>query len=165
MKHDDVMARAKYIFTTGRMIHEHILKIQTRRLAAKASDPSSELSLAQLHAISVVRTHSPLSMGELAEKLAISAPSASAMVDRLVEKGHLRREHSTRDRRKVVVRISPEAVKEIEAVENDVLLLFVDLVEKLGPEIIDKWCEVLSAIKDLILNERETRSGNMPAGI
>jgi DNA-binding MarR family transcriptional regulator len=78
------------------------------------------------------------------------------MVDRLKEKGLLLREHSTEDRRKVVVRISPEAVKDIEAVEAGLLELFEDLVKKLGPETTDQWCRVLATIQKVLLGEAKT---------
>ena len=148
MKPEDPAAQAAFIFTTGRVIHDQILKVQSRHLAASASN---ELSLTQLHAVGVVRGKGALSMGELAEQLGISAPSASTMVDRLVEKGLLCREHSTEDRRKVVVRISPGAIQEIEDLEAGLLALFTNLVHKLGPETTRKWCEILEELKKVII--------------
>lgn len=73
--------------------------------------PFGNLSIAQLYAVREIRGHVMLTMSELADILEASPPSASAMVDRLVEKGILWREHSTEDRRKVVVIISPDSVK------------------------------------------------------
>ena len=145
--------QARFIFTTGRLIHEQILKAHSRHLANKAASLGGELSVAQMNAISIVSKHGPLSMGELADQLGITAPSASAMVDRLVEKGILLREHSREDRRKVEVRISPGAVREIEAVEESILKLFQGLVQKLGPETTQKWCEVLTSIQKVFLED------------
>jgi DNA-binding MarR family transcriptional regulator len=153
MKMSIEMEQARFIFDTGCMIHEHILKAQSRYLADTASSLGSELSVAQMNAISVVHKNGPLSMGVLAEQLGITAPSASAMVDRLVEKGILLREHSLEDRRKVEVRISPEAVKAIEAVEESLFKLFRDLVQRLGPETTRKWCDVLATIRKILLDD------------
>jgi DNA-binding MarR family transcriptional regulator len=89
-------------------------------------------------------------MSELAELLGVSPPSASTMVDRLVDKGVLSREHSTEDRRKVVVRISPESAKNIESVESSILQLFEGLVEKLGPETTRQWCRVLKHVNAVL---------------
>jgi DNA-binding MarR family transcriptional regulator len=75
------------------------------------------------------------------------------MVDRLVEKGILTREHSVEDRRKVVVRVSPEAMEDIESVEETILRSFAELVEKIGPEITRKWCQVLERVKSVIQND------------
>ncbi len=153
MKPDAIMTQARYIFTTGKLIHDQILKIQSQHLASATGTPCGDLSVAQLHVIRMIRRNGQLTMSELADLLGVSPPSASAMVDRLVEKGILSREHSTEDRRKVVVRISPEAVKEIEALEHSILALFVDLVQKLGPETTQKWCQVLECVKGVLADE------------
>lgn len=147
---NDIVAQARFIFSTGRMIPEHILKAQNRYLAANGAFAGGELSMAQLHAIHVVRQHGPMAMGELAERLGITAPSASVMVDRLVEKGLLCREHCTKDRRRVVVSISSTAVEGIKRAEEGALSVFIELVKKLGPETVQKWCEVLTAIQKVI---------------
>jgi DNA-binding MarR family transcriptional regulator len=158
MKSDDPAQQAAFIFTTGRSIHEQILKVQSRHLAAHASSANIELSLTQMHAVGVVRSKGILSMGELAELLGISAPSASVMVDRLVEKGLLCREHSTQDRRKVVVRVSPEAIQQIQELEAGLLALFTDLVHKLGPETTRKWCDVLQVVQKTIIESQAPAS-------
>lgn len=164
-KHD-TRAQALFIITTGRRIHEEILNLQSRHLANLASPPHIELSLAQFNAIGVVRSQGPLTMGDLADRLGISAPSASAMVDRLTEKGLLQREPSTEDRRKVVVRIAPDAKQDIDAIEAGLLALFEDLVQKLGPKTTDQWCRVLAAVQKVLLSETgpPAVSGNSPAG-
>lgn len=155
MDKDDsnVIEQARFIFTTGRMIPEKLLKIQNRSMAASNPLASGEISMAQLHAIHTVRLNGPLSMGELAEKLGISAPSASAMVDRLVEKGILCREHCTKDRRRVVVSIAPAAKSGIEQAEEEILNVFIQLVKKLGPETAQKWCDVLIAVQTVLSDD------------
>jgi DNA-binding MarR family transcriptional regulator len=150
MTNDAVREQARYIFTTGKVIHDRILKIQSNQLASGSCDAFGELSVSQVHVIRLVRQHGTLAMSELAELLGVSPPSASTMVDRLVDKGVLSREHSTEDRRKVVVRISPEAVKKIESVETSILQLFENLVEKLGPETTQQWCRVLKRISAVL---------------
>lgn len=145
--------QARYIFTTGKLIHDQILKIQSRHLSCCNAGPLTDLSVAQLHVIRVIRSHGEMAMSELADQVGVSPPSASAMVDRLVEKGVLCREHSTRDRRKVVVRISPEGVRKAEEVEAGILRLFVDLVEKLGPDTAEKWCQVLERVKAVLAQD------------
>lgn len=151
MADDAINEQARYIFTTGKVIHDRILKIQSQQLASGSCDAFGELSVSQLHVIRLVRKHGLLAMSELAELLAVSPPSASTMVDRLVDKGVLYREHSTQDRRKVVVRISPEAVKKIESVEANIIRLFEELVAQLGPETTRQWCQVLKRINAVLL--------------
>lgn len=147
---DAVKEQARYLFTTGKIIHDRILKIQSNHLASDCCDGFGELSVSQLHTVRLVRKRGTLAMSELAELLGVSPPSASSMVDRLVDKGVLCREHSTEDRRKVVVRISPEAVKNIESVESGILRLFEALVEQLGPETTRQWCHVLQRVNTIL---------------
>ncbi len=133
------------------MIRDRIFKTQTSHLAACGkSEALGDLSVPQFHAIMMVRTLGQASMTDLSDRLGVSPPSASAMVDRLVEKGILTREHSDEDRRKVVVSISPEAMKAIEGVEETILRSFVELVEKIGPETARKWCEVLERVNSVL---------------
>jgi DNA-binding MarR family transcriptional regulator len=150
MTNDAVRAQARYIFTTGKVIHDRILKIQSNQLASDSCSDLGELSVSQLHVIRLVRKRGALVMSELAELLGVSPPSASTMVDRLVDKGVLSREHSTEDRRKVVVRISPESAKNIKSVETSILQLFEDLVQKLGPETTLQWCRVLKHVNAVL---------------
>ena len=141
---------ARYIFTTGKLIHDRILQVQAEYMASEGKQMISEMSVAQMHAIMKISDRGRVYMTELSGLLGVSPPSASAMVDRLVEKGVLVREHSTEDRRRVEVRISPESTKHIEKVKNLLLGTFVELVEKIGPETARKWCEVLEQVKSVI---------------
>ena len=152
MEHQDTATvdQARYIFTTSKLIHDRIIKIQSRCLAACEAGVIDDLSVTQLHVVKTVRGCGEVGMSELAELMGVSPPSASAMVDRLVEKGILCREHSAADRRKVVVRISPDAVKEAEAIEASILQLFIDLVQKIGYENAQKWCDALASVKQVL---------------
>lgn len=61
------------------------------------------LSLPQVKALGYLGTHGRCSVGELATGLGASMPSASELVDRLVERGLVEREVNPRDRRQVLV--------------------------------------------------------------
>ena len=151
MQENEILSQARYIFSTGKLIRDRIFKVQTTHLAACGkSETLGDLSVPQFHAIMTVRTLGQVTMTELSDRLGVSPPSASAMVDRLVEKGILTREHSVKDRRKVVVRVSPEALKHIKGVEETIMRSFVELVEKIGPETARKWCEVLERVKSVL---------------
>ncbi len=150
MRNEVAIKQARYIFTNGKLIHDRIMQIQGRYLASCDDGLISDLSISQLHVVRIVWKNGELSMRELADHMAVSPPSASAMVDRLVEKKILCREHSTADRRKVVVRVSPQAVEKAQALEASIINLFVDLVQKIGPETAQKWCEVLKNVKEAL---------------
>jgi DNA-binding MarR family transcriptional regulator len=72
------------------------------------------------------------------------------MVDRLVERDLLLRERSTRDRRKVVITLSPTADSLLTRVEKKMLTAFVGLVKEVGPETARKWGEVLQRVEQVL---------------
>lgn len=154
MTEPSTLDQARFIFTTVKLIRDRIFRAQTAHLASHGQQCAfGELSVTQLHAIMIVRQRGEISMSELADLMSVSPPSASSMVDRLVEKGVLDRRHSRSDRRKVMVRVTPAVSKDIETVEESVLQSMVELVKKLGPDTTRTWCEVLDRIKIVLEND------------
>jgi MarR family transcriptional regulator, lower aerobic nicotinate degradation pathway regulator len=151
MEEKEIQTLARNIFDSGRTIHEMIIRIQVRCLAEACRKGSfNELSVAQLQAVKTIRCAKEVTISRLAELLEVSVPSASTMVDRLVEKGILIRERNHKDRRKVVVQISPEAVTDINKVESAILNTFEDIVRSIGLNNSRKWVEVLERVKEVI---------------
>src|SRR4029079_7400432 len=61
------------------------------------------LSIVQLHVLTVLETAGPLPMGKLADALDVSVASATGIVDRMEQRGHVERRHDEADRRIVLV--------------------------------------------------------------
>jgi DNA-binding MarR family transcriptional regulator len=151
MTDPNILANARYIFTTGRKVHDLVQQTITAACMAEGDDHRfGELSSSQMNMVLMIRVRETVSVTQLASLLSVSPPSVSTMVDRLVERGLLTRTPSSEDRRKVVIRVSPEAIEEISRVEEKVLGAFVRLVEVLGPETTQMWCKVLDRIKDVL---------------
>lgn len=156
----EALEQARFIFTTGKLIRDRIFRLQATHLEPeRKGSHDAELSLPQLHTVHVLHEHGPVTVSELAALLGVSPPSASVMVDRLVEKGVLSREPSREDRRKVLVSVSSEALQKIERMEETILQSFVDLVEKIGPKTAGMWCQVLKKVREV---QEEGNSGNRP---
>jgi DNA-binding MarR family transcriptional regulator len=154
MKANKNIDLAWQIFTNGRKIHEWVFQLENRYMVKTGvSNAFGELSFAQMRALKFVKTKGQVSITELADLLNVSAPSASTMVDRLVEKGVLVREPDPADRRKVIVTISEDMVSITEQIEKEIFSNFVDLVEKLGPELADDWCRIVGRIADILDND------------
>lgn len=154
MSTSEMIKQARFIFSATLMIRDRIFKIHTANINKQIKEGGfTELSVPQLHAIMMIRKRGQVYMSELAGVLGVSPPSASAMVDRLFEKGVLTREHSREDRRKVIVRVSPEAEKDFSEFDKNAMQSLVDLVEKVGPETTRKWCDVLDEIKNVLDQE------------
>jgi DNA-binding MarR family transcriptional regulator len=160
MNKKETLEHARFIFTTGKLIRDRIIRIQARHMVANGRNgQEEELSLSQLHTVHVLHDCGPVTVSQLAAALGVTPPSASTMVDRLVEKGLLSREPSREDRRKVLVSVSPEALKKIDAIEETILHSFVDLVEKIGPKTARMWCQVLKRVREV---QEEEQSVNLP---
>jgi DNA-binding MarR family transcriptional regulator len=86
--------------------------VAERRRSSMAWLRDCDISLAQLHVVSTLAERGDMTVGSLAEALSISAPSASGIVDRLVERGMLMRVRSEDDRRTVRVSLA-EAGRQI----------------------------------------------------
>ena len=128
MKDNDTLTSARYIFTTGRMVHDRVMRIYTAACMEEGKATRfGELSVQQMNMILMVRVRQSVSVSELAGLLGVSPPSVSAMVDRLVERGLLTRTPCATDRRKVQIRVAPEAIEEISHVEAIILGSFVEL--------------------------------------
>lgn len=95
-----------------------------RRRAFCTRPPQREVSLPQLHVLTALHELGPVTVSELAQMLHTSAPSASAIVDRLEEPGLVRRVRDAIDRRVVHVEISEQGsgvVEELIGLKRDMM--------------------------------------------
>jgi DNA-binding MarR family transcriptional regulator len=81
----------------------------------------------------VVSADADLGPVELGSRLGIRSASATALVDRLVAAGHLSREPSPADRRRVVLRATDSARGEVQAALKPLLTEIDAIVGRLGP--------------------------------
>jgi len=107
----------------------------------------------QMHTLMAIRVHGSLTVKGLAGAMHVSAPSASAMVERLVELGAVTREQNHEDRREVLVQLTPKAAETLERLDEHIMESLADLLEKLGPEYAEKWCDVCRRIQQVCIDE------------
>ena len=70
-----------------------------------------ELTFAQGKAVILLAAHKELSVGELAKLLGVGKPTASILVQQLVERGLVTRTEHARDRRRTVLRLSEKGAE------------------------------------------------------
>ena len=75
-----------------------------------------------------------ISLKRLAEELHLSSSAVSLMVETLVQKDELERLHSARDRRMVLIRISPRGREELLRVRNALRQLMQDFLNDMEPK-------------------------------
>ena len=152
MTQAEIEEQARYIFTVSKRMRDHIHRIQMQAHARQGQTMGDDISVAQMHTLMIVKRFGNITISRLAAMLDVSVPSASTMVDRLVEKKLLERMRKEDDRRVVVVELTRPATLFIEQIEDMVLTGFMTIVYKVGPEIAAKWCEVLDSV-DKVLHE------------
>ncbi|MCP4720925.1 MAG: MarR family transcriptional regulator [Desulfobacteraceae bacterium] len=150
------LEQAKYIASTIRLIQDRLFsRHHGKFMSDKEKYLLKDLSISQFHAIVMIRKKKKVSLKELAAMQQISPPSASAMVNRLVEKGILKRSQCQSDRRKIEICLTEDALGRHEKVEKAVFASFVDLIEKLGPGTTRKWCAVLEQVEAVFKQEED----------
>lgn len=80
------------------------------RAMHRASEPvwrELELTMAQLRTLFTLAREGPVSIGQVAEAQGVSLPTASHLVERLVQAGLATRAADPADRRRMVVRLTP----------------------------------------------------------
>ena len=137
----------------ARMLHDTIRKLRRTvgTLVMSAADmPNVDLTVTQINVMMVVHAHQPVTMKRLAEELGVAPASASAMVDRLVELGALRREQSKVDRRQVEITVSDVAAAAMGQCEQHILGFLQDMLERIGPELAQQWCAVYERLSEIL---------------
>lgn len=151
---DVVLGQARSIHRTVRMLHERMIhRFNALQKEEGAAVSCVDLTFPQYNAMLVVRDSEELTIKSLAEQLRVSPPSASAMVDRLVELGMLEREQSQLDRRTVTVRLSREGRKNLDAMDTQMLESLGHFLELLGREGAQSWCSIYEKIAEMICKE------------
>lgn len=88
-----------------------------------------------------------ISLTALAQQLSVSAPTASVMVDTLVELGYLERQTAPHDRRARRIRLTPVAEACYKTGDQATLSVITRVAEGLDTDFLQKWHEVLSQVE------------------
>ena len=142
-----------------------MLKVRVLRGSMRTWDSNGgpcdfiELTPPQMHTLMAIRVRGSLTVKGLADAMQVSAPSASAMVERLVELGAVTREQNHEDRREVLVQLTPRAAETLEQLDEHIMESLAELLAKLGPEYAEKWCDVCRRILEVCIDEDTSTAG------
>ncbi len=149
----NVWEQARAIQATVQLLRRHMEPHGAR----PADAPEKGLSPQQLTALSVIKENEPLTIKTLAELLMVSPPSASVMVDRLVDMGLLTREQSRVDRREVQISVNPAMFERLNVAEKQTLQSMVEVLDRIGPEYAGMWCDVSEKIRQVLSEKGGSR--------
>jgi DNA-binding MarR family transcriptional regulator len=145
-----IREQARFLFQFGKRMRDQMLKVHMTSVLQGEDNFGEGLSPPQVHMLLAIKENQECTITELAAHLEVSPPSVSVMVDRLVEKDALVRERSHKDRRVVVVSLSARAADHIGRMEKAMLESFIEVVEKVGPELAEKWCSVIKQVDNAL---------------
>jgi MarR family transcriptional regulator, organic hydroperoxide resistance regulator len=105
-----------------------------------------ELTMAQLKGVLVLGRKGELPVGGLARQLSVGLPTASAVVDRLVEHGLVLRHEDPADRRRTLVRLSPQGEELLDRLRQGTRELWAQWLHRLSDEDLAAWLRGLRAL-------------------
>ncbi len=150
--------QAKWLFESINVIRTWVLSHMAAK-DGKGSKPAMELTPAQIGLIQALEKAEEATIKELSGLLGVSAPSVSAMVDRLVDLGAVTREQHPEDRRVVIVRPTQAGLDAVAFVEEHLCETIEQLLDLVGEDTARKWCEVYEDIR-AVVEEQETLSNS-----
>lgn len=88
--------------------------------------------------LNMLATNGPMLASELAEKLSSTRPQMTQFIDRLEEKGAVRRKTDINDRRRISVEITDNGMLTLSGYRSMVRNHFAEKLRKLGPEQVEE---------------------------
>jgi DNA-binding MarR family transcriptional regulator len=143
-----LIEQARLIHDTVQLIKQTVIKRISNH--GEGGPFPLDLTIPQVNALLIVSRLQHVSIKELAAEMHVSAPSASAMVDRLVEIGVVSREPSKSDRREVVVQLTELGARHTSRIEEAMLQWIMCVLEKIGPKYAQMWCDVYEKIREVL---------------
>ena len=132
-----------------------------QRSARRAAlfEPPVDLTLRQLRVLGLVACHPGMTGSKLGEALGVSAPTASGLIDRLAQKGLLRRTEDAADRRVRRLALTASGESVMSALESQTRRMVGALVPLLSTDEL----RALAAGYDVILNALERAESLEPS--
>ncbi len=152
-----IQEQANTLFFFGKKIREYMLSIHVDAYNLAEEKITHELSFPQMQMIMHIKNQPDCTISKLAEILDVSTPSVSAMVDKLVKKGALVRERSEKDRRVVVVKLSPTSLEHTMQMEAEMMKKMTNLIDKIGPELAESWLTVMQRVVEVLKEEEDEK--------
>lgn len=116
------------------------------------------VSFPQYFLLSHLSDHEVAIMSEIAQKMGHTTAAATGMVDRLESMGYISRAHGTKDRRKVIVRITDKGMALVEGIREDVVSNVLRMMAELEPEEQKGWLQIYRKINNYCLRNEQNEN-------
>jgi DNA-binding MarR family transcriptional regulator len=118
------------------------------------------LTLSQVRCLFALQRVGPTSLGGLAERLEIGSPAACVVVDQLVQQGYVDRSADPKDRRRVLLSVSPDGESLVAGVRRARRRLGRDWLEMMSEEEIAR---LFAALEPMVSSMR-AQAGDPASG-
>lgn len=150
------LEQAREIYSTVRLLQDRVIRRDLHRNRHGGEGVcAKDLTVPQWNTLQTIHERGQVTIKSLSEALQVSAPSASSMVERLVEMGMLVRKQSRTDRREVLVRVTKAGQTALEEMDEMILTTVSDLMDKLTETEVEQWCRIYRRLREVVLAESE----------
>jgi len=108
------------------------------------------LTIAEASAIYAVGPDEPKTMKQIAETLGVAVSTPTRTIDRLLEKGFVNRKVGEKDRRKLLIELTPKGKKLLVDIDKENLEITKKMLNGLSDEEIETFKEILFKISENI---------------
>lgn len=144
-----------------RLVEVALLSMRIMRPHLLATVP--DLTMAQFRTMMRVFQHPGCTPSDVADRLGIARPTASRLVDGLVRRGLVSRGAGDGDRRRVVLRLTPDGARRVAASRRAVRRGMVELLSGLPAPALAAACDILRQLANALGSKpqrRELRRGD-----
>ena len=124
-----------------------VLPLGTRWLRAAVRRQNPSWSVPQLVTLGYLRDHPGASLSEVAAQLGIGLPSASTLVSRLVDLGHVDRREDPAERRRTVLTLTRRGRAQLDAAIQASCEELTDLLRSLPARDIDRIGQAMAVLR------------------
>ena len=108
------------------------------------------LTIAEASAINAIGPDEPKTMKQIAEALGVAVSTPTRTIDRLLEKGFVNRTVGKKDRRKLLIELTPKGKKLLEDIDKENLEIIRKMLNGLSDEEIETFKKILFKISENI---------------
>lgn len=108
------------------------------------------LTIAEANAIYAIGPDKPKTMKQIAETLGVAVSTPTRTIDRLLEKGFVNRSVGEKDRRQLLIELTPKGKKLLEDIDKENLEITRKMLKGLSDNEIDTFKKILSKISENI---------------
>ena len=115
-----------------------------------ALDTYEKLTLTEANTVYVIGKETPKTMKQIAEMLGVAVSTPTRTVDHLIEKGLVNRSVGKKDRRQLLIELTPKGKKLVEDMDKEGLIMTRKMLENLEDEEIESLKNILLKISENI---------------